>query len=29
MSARAELVLALCKQEKGCNSCVETGKMDF
>lgn len=29
MSARVELVLVACKEEKGCNSCVEKDKMDF
>lgn len=29
MSARGELVLVVCKEEKGCNSCVEKDEMDF
>lgn len=29
MSARVDLVLVVCKEEKGCNSCVEKDEMDF
>lgn len=28
-SAQVELILVVCKEEKGCNSCVEKVKGDF